>query len=134
MKCSLSYCSYIIVQHAAYETQLNCYCAGTHVHTFNGAFCTVERAHAESLGILESGINSGTMERHGKQEESSQYEVVVQHKELRGAASVFFAKTSCYVYMDAEAVDSDPTPYEVRRVRSYITIYSYTLTILYYTA
>lgn len=75
----------------------------------------MERAHTESLGILESGINLGTMEKHGDREESSQYEVVVQHKELRGAASVFFATTSCYVYMDA---DSDPTPYEVRRVRS----------------
>lgn len=75
--------------------------------------CTGERsrAHTEALVTLESGTCLGS---HGGQEESSGYEVVVQHKELKGVASVFFERNSCYIYVDADAVDCSPAPYEVR--------------------
>ena len=68
------------------------------------------RAHAADLSALESAV---PIESHGGQEESTGYEVVIHHKEIRGVSSVFFERNSCYMYVDADEEVNTAEPYEV---------------------
>lgn len=88
----------------------------------------------EALDALESGNHLETVESQDDLEESSAgYEVVVQHKELRGTASVFFERSSCYAYVDidAYAVDCGPAPYEVRPITLVHSTYAVTRQPIY---
>lgn len=75
--------------------------------------CTGERAEAQTA-VLSALEGAAPLKSHGDQEESTGYEVVVQHKEIRGTSSVFLERNSCYMYVDADEVDYNPGPYEVR--------------------